>query len=126
MICLSPKISMLERSLTILHGTHMNKNFMSHYGIVRFSQTTGMEVMKINIESVRRKYENDLMRLPNVAGVGIGERGGREVLKVFVTRKVPDSELKAEEMIPKSLNGYEIDVEEIGTVTAQKFESQSQ
>jgi hypothetical protein len=76
-------------------------------------------VIRINIESVRKKYENDLMRLPNVTGVGIGEREGKEVLKVFVTHKVPDSELKADEMVPKALNGYEIDVEEIGAVTAQ-------
>lgn len=99
--------------------THMNKNFMSYYCIVRPSQVPGTEVMRINIESVRRKYENDLMRLPNVTGVGIGEREGKEVLKVFVTRKVPDSELKAGEVVPKALNGYEIDVEEIGAVTAQ-------
>lgn len=76
----------------------------------------------MSIESVKRKYEDQLMRLPNVTGIGIGDREGSEILKVFVTQKVPESELKPEEIVPKVLNGYETDVEEIGFVTAQTKE----
>jgi hypothetical protein len=73
----------------------------------------------VSIQSVKRKFEDQLLRLPNVTGVGIGDREGREVLKVFVSQKVPESDLKSNEIIPQVLDGYETDVEEIGSVTAQ-------
>jgi hypothetical protein len=76
-------------------------------------------VVNMNIKKVKRKYEDQLMGLPNVTGIGIGERAGKEVLKVFVTQKVPESELKPNEIIPKVLDGCEVDVDEIGYVTAQ-------
>ena len=73
----------------------------------------------MSIKDVKMKHEEKLMRLPNVTGVGIGEKGGKEVIKVFVTDKVPESSLRPDEIIPKSLEGYEVDVEDIGTITAQ-------
>lgn len=73
----------------------------------------------MRIKDVKEQYEEQLMRMPNVTGVGIGEKGGKEVIKVFVTHKVPESSLRPEEIIPKSLEGHEVDVEDIGTVTAQ-------
>ena len=60
-----------------------------------------------------------MMQLPNVSGVGIGEKGGKQVIKVFVTRKFPKSSLRSEDIIPETLEGFEVDVEEIGTVTPQ-------
>lgn len=72
-----------------------------------------------NINSVKRKYEEQLMRLPNVNGVGIGKKGRKEVIKVFVTHKVPEASLQPQEVVPKKLDGYETDVEEIGVITAQ-------
>ena len=51
------------------------------------------------------------MALPRVAGVGIGERDGEPVIKVFVTEEVQESELAAGERVPASLEGYEVDVE---------------
>jgi len=73
----------------------------------------------MSINSAKRKYEGQLMGLPNVTGIGNGEREGRAVLKVFVTQKVPESQLKPNEIIPKVLDGYEVDVDEIGFLTAQ-------
>jgi hypothetical protein len=73
----------------------------------------------VDIDTVRRKHEAQLMCLPNVNGVGIGDKGGKQVIKVFVTRKVPESSLEPGKIIPRSLDGYETDVEEIGVVTAQ-------
>jgi hypothetical protein len=73
----------------------------------------------MSIKDVKMKHEEKLMRLPNVTGVGSGEKGGKEVIKVFVTHKVPESSLRPDEIIPKSLEGYEVDVEDIGTITAQ-------
>ncbi|NWF62646.1 MAG: hypothetical protein HXY43_26300 [Fischerella sp.] len=72
-----------------------------------------------NIEAVKQKHEDQLMGLPNVTGVGIGEKEGKPVIKVFVERKVPESELQPQEIVPKSIEGCETDVEEIGIVTAQ-------
>ena len=66
-----------------------------------------------------RQETLELMRLPNVVGVGIGEKGGKKVIKVLVTHKVPASSLKPKEVVPKRVGGYETDVEEIGSVTAQ-------
>ena len=59
------------------------------------------------------------MTLPNVTGVGIGEHSGREIIIVFVSHKVPEAQLDPRERIPKSLEGYVVHVDEIGTVTAQ-------
>ncbi|MBM3235918.1 hypothetical protein FJZ31_06420 [Candidatus Poribacteria bacterium] len=73
----------------------------------------------MNVETVRMKYEEQLMRLPNVTGVGIGEKAGKEAIMVFVTHKVPESSLRPEEIIPKTLEGFEVDVEELGVVMAQ-------
>jgi hypothetical protein len=74
----------------------------------------------VSIESVRRKYEEQVMRLPNVTGIGIGKKGRKNVIKVFVTKKLPESSLQSHEIIPKVLDRYETDVEEIGVVTAQE------
>lgn len=71
------------------------------------------------IKNVRQKYEQQLMKLPNVTGVGIGEKQGKKVLKVFVTQKVPESQLQPQNVVPKSIEGCEIDVEEIGIVSNQ-------
>ena len=67
-----------------------------------------------------RKHEERILRLANVTGIGVGEDKGRPVIKVFVSRKLPKSELSRSEIVPTSLDGYPTDVEEIGVVTAQQ------
>ena len=74
----------------------------------------------MGIASVLGKYEDQLMRMPNVNGVGIGENGGEEVIKVYVTRKLPESALQAHEVIPKRLEGFSTDVEESQDAMAQE------
>jgi hypothetical protein len=74
----------------------------------------------MNIEAIQKKYEDQLMQLPNVIGVGIGENAGEKVIKVFVTHKVPESSLQPQELVPKKLEDCETDVEEISVVTAQR------
>ena len=73
----------------------------------------------MSIESVQMKHWEHLMRLPNVTGIGTGEKAGKPVIKVFVAHKVPESGLRPHEIVPKTLEGYETSVEEIGVVTAQ-------
>jgi hypothetical protein len=83
----------------------------------QLSDEEGTRQMTIN--DVRTKYEEQLMNLPNVTGVGVGEKEGKEVIKVFVKQKVPEAALRPEEIVPQRLEGFEVDVEEIGEVTAQ-------
>ena len=73
----------------------------------------------MDIEQVRRTYAEQLMQLPNVRGVGIGQKAGKEVILVGVTHKVPESTLQPHEVVPKTLEGYEIVVDEWGELTAQ-------
>jgi len=72
------------------------------------------------IVEAKARHEADLLALPNVTGVGIGERDGKPVIKVFVTETLPETDLAPEERVPESLDGYEVDVEAIGFVEAQE------
>ena len=76
----------------------------------------------MDIASVQKKHEDKLMKLPNVTGVGIGEKDGEKVINVYVTHKVPLSALKPDEVIPTNLDGYAVDVQELGVVTAQNID----
>lgn len=73
----------------------------------------------MDIEAVLRKHEDALLAYPNVNAVGIGERSGHPVIKVMVTRKVPKASLKPDQVLPKDLEGFAVDVEESGQITAQ-------
>jgi hypothetical protein len=61
----------------------------------------------MGIETVLRRHEASLLRLPNVTGTGIGEKDGKEAIIVFVRRKVPESSLRPSEIVPKTLDGYQ-------------------
>lgn len=74
----------------------------------------------ISIAEAKTHHEDELLVLPNVTAVGIGERAGEPVIKVFVTEKVPESALAPEERVPTSLDGYEVEVEAIGFIEAQR------
>jgi hypothetical protein len=73
----------------------------------------------MNLEAAVRQAEESLMSKANVTGVGIGERDGESVIKVFVTRKLPESQLHADDVVPATVAGYPTDVEEIGVVSAE-------
>ncbi|HWQ26231.1 MAG TPA: hypothetical protein VN367_05545 [Chlorobaculum sp.] len=73
----------------------------------------------MNIGEVMEMHRDHLMTLTNVIGVGIGEKDGTPAIKVFVTNKMPEIALLPQDIIPKVLDGYEIDVEEIGSIRAQ-------
>jgi hypothetical protein len=72
----------------------------------------------MKIEQAKNQHEAELMNLPNVIGVGIGEKNNEPVIKVFVTQKVDVASLKPGEVIPKRLHRFDVDVEEIGNVVA--------
>lgn len=73
----------------------------------------------MDIEAVLRKHEDALLAYPNVTAVGIGERAGRSVIKVMVVKKVPESSLQPDQVLPKELEGCGLDVEEVGEITAR-------
>jgi hypothetical protein len=70
---------------------------------------------------VRRRYEDSLLSLPNVHGVGTTRdtSTGEDVVVVFVSRKVPRSALRDRDVIPAELDGVAVRVEEVGDVVAQ-------
>lgn len=68
----------------------------------------------MNIESVKLKLEKQLLRLPNVIGVGIGKKAGKMIIKVLTNGQPPRP--MAGPAIPKSLDGYEIVQENIGDI----------
>ena len=74
----------------------------------------------MNEAAAIRQAEGELMSKPNVTGVGIGKRDGKPVIKVFVTRKLPKSDLQASEIVPEKIAGYPTDVEEIGVISTQR------
>jgi hypothetical protein len=78
-----------------------------------------MSTQGSDIESVQRRIEGQLLQLPNVTGVGVGEKDGTPVIKVYVIQKLPESALRPEEIVPKQVEGQQLDVEEIGVITAQ-------
>lgn len=77
------------------------------------------------IANVRARYEAELMRYPNVVGVadGIATRGrestGEQCIVVYVSTKVPASELAADAVLPRELDGVRVDVVEVGRIEAQ-------
>ncbi len=75
----------------------------------------------MDIIEVQKKHEDAVLQLPNVIGVGIGLKDDKQVIKVFVRRKLPENLLKPDEIIPKTLDGYQTDVEDIGIVTTQSI-----
>src|SRR5262245_59863645 len=81
---------------------------------VYHSKRRQKEASAMGIETVQQQQQEHLMRMPNVVGVGIGEKVGKKVIKVLVTHKVPVSSLKPEDVVPRRIGGYETDVEEIG------------
>ncbi len=61
------------------------------------------------------------MSLPNVNGVSVARDPvtRSDAIVVYVTRKVPGSQLRPDEVIPDELDGIPVRVVEIGHVTAQ-------
>ncbi|QCX75812.1 hypothetical protein C9F11_10660 [Streptomyces sp. YIM 121038] len=75
----------------------------------------------MDARQARHLHEDQLMRLANVTGVGVGkdERSGADVIIVFVTRRVPRDRLRDEDVVPDVLEGVPVRVLAIGDVGAQ-------
>ena len=62
-----------------------------------------------------------MMALPNVNGVDVtaSDVTGGQVIRVFVSQKVPRDQLRADETIPEEVEGVSVKVVEIGDLTIQ-------
>ncbi len=73
---------------------------------------------------VKARYEATLLKKANVVGVGVGfrEQNGKltdEIaLVVNVTRKLPATQLSAQDVIPAKIEGIPVDVRETGAIRA--------
>ena len=79
------------------------------------------------IEQARKakaRYEQELMQLPNVVGVGIGfkHKNGQPTdeiaVVVNVSQKKPATDLNKQDLIPPELDGVPVDVQEVGIIRA--------
>lgn len=68
----------------------------------------------VQIEDVLDNYQDQLMSVSGVIGVGIGESMGQPVIVVMVTAVTP--EIKA--MIPNRLENFVVQVEITGEISA--------
>ena len=72
------------------------------------------QMSKLTIEQVQEKYQNQLLSVSGVVGIGIGAVDGKPVIKVLVIKKTPELEWK----IPRVLEGYPVVIEVTGEIRA--------
>jgi hypothetical protein len=76
------------------------------------------------VTSVQQRYQDFLLSIPHVVGVGMGfatmegQLTQELSLVVMVDRKLPDEVLPPEYRIPKEIEGVRVDVQETGAFTA--------
>jgi hypothetical protein len=67
-----------------------------------------------NITDVLSRHTPSLMAIPGVTGTGEGKRGTQTVLVVYVEEATPE----LRKQIPAEVEGYRVELREIGKVTA--------
>lgn len=76
------------------------------------------------IQQVKNQYQSELLRLPNVVGLGIGykETAGQFTdqlaLIINVSRKLPLAQLAPDEIAPPQIEDVPTDVQETGPFKA--------
>jgi hypothetical protein len=88
-------------------------------------ESSDFQALSERVKAVKRLHEDELLRKPNVVGVGVGYRrtGGQATrdlaLVVMVSRKLPAALLAEQDLIPSSIEGIPVDVQEVGKLAAQ-------
>jgi hypothetical protein len=73
------------------------------------------------VSDVQAQYGPQIMSLPHVVGIGIGYRKRQNratdelALVVMVDQKVPETLLAQNDIVPKTLDGVPVDVQETGS-----------
>jgi len=79
----------------------------------------------VQVRAVKDKHRDFLRSLPNVTGVGVGQKitkgvhCGPVAVKVYVSKKVPLDELAPEDRVPSELDGFPTDVELLGPLQSR-------
>lgn len=68
----------------------------------------------MDIDAVLAQHQDQLMALPGVTGVGIGQQADRPVIVVMVRELTPS----VREAVPRTLDGHPVVVEGTGEITA--------
>jgi hypothetical protein len=83
--------------------------------------------MSENLEAlvtVRKQHEEELLNKPNVTGVGVGwkitdgKKTSEMAIVSLVTKKLPKYQLRAQDLVPKEIEGCKLDVQESGVIRA--------
>lgn len=104
--------------------TVLNIMDVSLVSLVEAKALPNRRIMIDRAQALKSKYNDLLMSLPNVVGVGVGPlyKGGKRTdqigIVVMVQRKIPASQLSPQDLIPSQLEGIPVDVQEVG-----KFEA---
>jgi len=69
-----------------------------------------------SIVQVLNEHAGQLMSIPGVSGVGIGDCRGSPCIKIFVIKATPS----ITRQIPERLDGYEVAIEETGEFRAPR------
>lgn len=75
-------------------------------------------------KEVKAKYQEQLLALPNVVGVGVGLKEVRGdftdqiAVIVNVSKKIPSVDLPPDAVVPPELEGVATDVQQIGEMKA--------
>jgi predicted ester cyclase len=72
-----------------------------------------------DIVAVQRAHEGELLAIPGVVGVAIGDCEGTSCILVLVTMRTPE----VEQMVPAELDGVRVEIEEVGPVQAEPIGS---
>jgi hypothetical protein len=66
-------------------------------------------------DEVKQRHEAELMSIPGVVGVGVGQCDGQACIKALVEEETPE----LARVVPTDLEGIPVELEEIGQVRAQ-------
>jgi len=70
------------------------------------------QMTTLTIEQVQKKYQDQIMTIPGVVGIGIGAKAGKKIIKVMVVKK--DSTIQRQ--VPEELEGFPVEIEETGKI----------
>jgi hypothetical protein len=76
------------------------------------------EMPTVDIFKVMEIYQDELMEIPGVVGVGIGqsETTGEKIISVFVDEMTPE----LQDLLPTELEGFEVKPEVTGPIQIQE------
>jgi len=71
------------------------------------------------VREIKNKWKEIILSLPNVNGIGVGRKNDKYCLHILVTKKLPLSKLRRDEIIPPECDGIQTDVIVSGHISSQ-------